>query len=83
MIEVLLKWQCLGWEQHTSTFSHYNKLMLVIKFFDLCSALKPTNMEYGNIGYETGKKCNFTGLKFKLYSNANDLYLQGKYVTST
>ena len=36
-------------------------------------------MEYGNIGYETGKKCNFSGLKFKSCSNANDLYLQGKY----
>ena len=24
------------------------------------------------------KKCNFTGLKFKLYSNANDLYSQVK-----
>ena len=25
-----------------------------------------------------GKKCNFTGLKFKLYSNANDLSVQEK-----
>ena len=54
--------------------------MLVIKFFDLCFMLNPPNMEYGNIGYETEKKCNFTGLKFKLYSNANDRYLQSKHV---
>lgn len=54
--------------------------MLVIKFFDLCFMRNLPNMEYGNIGYEARKKCNFTGLKFKLYSNANDRYLQSKHV---
>ena len=38
------------------------------------------NAKYGVWEYmiRDEKKCNFTGLKFKLYSNANDLYSQVK-----
>ena len=38
------------------------------------------NAKYGVWEYmiRDEKKCNFTGLKFKLYSNANDLYQQIK-----
>ena len=41
------------------------------------------NAKYGVWEYmiRDEKKCNFTGLKFKLYSNANDLYSQVKSFT--